>query len=65
LLVEVRQRDLVVTRPSSGHSVTYRKHYGPMLEALDPFGEVDAERLAFLAQAWKVAYARAKELGWL
>ena len=54
------------TRPASGHSVTYRKHYGPMLEALTRFREgLDAERLAFLVQAWKAAYAKAKELGWL
>jgi hypothetical protein len=26
---------------------------------------LDAERLDFLAQAWKAAYAEAKDLGWL
>ena len=52
---------------SNGYSVTYRKdHSGPMLVALDPMREgLDAERLAFLAQAWKAAYVKAKELRWL
>jgi hypothetical protein len=26
---------------------------------------LDAERLAFLVQAWKAVYYKAKELGWL
>ena len=67
LLVEVRQHDLVVTMPSKGHSVRYRKdHSAPMLVALDPMRQgLDAERLAFLVKAWKAAYAKAKGLGWL
>jgi hypothetical protein len=67
LSVEVRHHDLVVTMPSNGHSVTYRKdHSGPLLMALDPMPEgLVAERLAFLAQAWKAAYVKAKELRWL
>jgi hypothetical protein len=65
--VEVRGRDLIVTMPSKGQSVTYRKQgYAPILEALDTMREnLDAERLAFLVQAWKAAYYKAKELGWL
>ena len=67
LSVEVRNHDLVVTLPSKGHSVTYRKDHGaPMLVALDQLrGGFDAERLEFLVQAWKAAYAKAKHLGWL
>jgi hypothetical protein len=54
LPVEVRGRDLIVTMPSKGQSVTYRKQgYAPILEALDTMREnLDAERLAFLVQAW-------------
>lgn len=67
LSIEVRHHDLVVTMPSDGHSVTYRKdHLAPMLVALDPMRErFDAKRLEFLARAWKAAYAKAKGLGWL
>jgi hypothetical protein len=37
-----------------------------MLEALDTMREnLYGERLAFLVQAWKAAYYKAKELGWL
>ena len=65
--VEVRDHDLVVTMPQSGHSVTYRKDHGaPMLVALDPLRQgLDAERLEFLVRAWKAAYYKAKGLGWL
>jgi len=36
LLVEVQDHDIVVRRPSSGHSVTYRRVLdAPMLEAVD------------------------------
>jgi hypothetical protein len=39
---------------------------GPMLVALDPLrGDPDAEKAKFLAEAWHVAYAKAKALGWL
>ena len=67
LSVEVHDRDIVVALPSNGQSVTYRKdHYAPMLVALDSMQQrLDDDRLAFLAQAWKAAYAKAKELGWL
>jgi hypothetical protein len=37
-----------------------------MLVALDPMNRsLNDDRLAFLAQAWNAAYAKAKELGWL
>jgi hypothetical protein len=65
LFVEVRDRDVIVSRPSRGQSVTYRKdHGGPLLVALDPIRD-DHEPLAFLAKAWKAAYHEAKGLGWL
>jgi hypothetical protein len=67
LSVKVHDRDIIVTMPSKRQSVTYRKdHYAPMLVALDLVQQsLDADRLAFLAEAWKAAYAKAKDLGWL
>jgi hypothetical protein len=67
LLVEVQDRDIVVRRPSSGHSVTYRRVLdAPMLEAVDLKRDgPDREQAEFLVQAWKAAYAKAKALGWL
>ena len=67
LLVEVQDRDIVVRRPSSGHSITYRRVLGaPMLEAVDlKRDDPDREETEFLVQAWKAAYAKAKALGWL
>ena len=67
LLVEVQDRDIVVRRPASGHSITYRRVFDtPMLEAVDLMRrDPDREETAFLVQAWKAAYAKAKALGWL
>jgi hypothetical protein len=67
LLVEVQDRDIVVRRPASGQSVTYRRVLdAPMLEAVDLKRDgPDREQAEFLAQAWKAAYAKAKALGWL
>ncbi len=61
LSVEARHHDLIVTMPLNGH----RERNAPMLVALGPlrYG-LDAERLAFLARAWKAAYAKAKGFGW-
>jgi len=67
LFIEVRDRDIVVRRPETGHSVTYRRLPDkPILVALDPIrDDPDAEAMKFLVQAWKAAYAKAKSLGWL
>jgi len=67
LSVEIHDHDIVVTTPSSGQSVTYRKdRLAPMLVALDPMNRsLNDDRLAFFARAWNAAYAKAKELGWL
>jgi hypothetical protein len=66
LLVEVQDRDIVVRRPASGHSIRYRRVLdAPMLEAVDlKRDDPDREQAAFLVQ-WKAAYAKAKALGWL
>jgi hypothetical protein len=65
LSVEVRGQDIIVTKPSLGLAVTYRKE-GPMLVALDPVRDhLDADEAAFLARAWRAVYDKAKTLGWL
>jgi hypothetical protein len=67
LLVEVQDRDIVIRRPASGHSIRYRRVLdAPMLEAINlKRDDPDREQIAFLVQAWKAAYAKAKALGWL
>jgi len=67
LSVEIRDLDIIITTPSNGQSVTYRKdRLAPMLVALDSMNRsLNDDRLVFLAQAWNAAYAKAKELGWL
>jgi len=67
LLVEVQDGDIVIRRPASGHSIRYRRVLdAPMLEAIDlKRDDPDREQAAFLVQAWKAAYAKAKALGWL
>ena len=53
LSVEVREQDIIVTKPSLGLAVTYRKE-GPMLVALDPVRDhLDADEASFLARAWR------------
>jgi hypothetical protein len=65
LSVEVRGQDIVVTKPSQGLAVTYRKE-GPMLVALDRiYDHLNADEAVFLARAWKAAFESAKALGWL
>jgi hypothetical protein len=65
LSVEVRGQDIIVTKPSLGLAVTYRKE-GPMLVALDPVRDhLDADEAAFLVRAWRAVYDKAKTLGWL
>jgi hypothetical protein len=65
LSVEARGQDIIVTKPSLGLAVTYRKE-GPMLVALEPVRDhLDADEAAFLARAWRAVYDKAKTLGWL
>jgi hypothetical protein len=65
LSVDVRRNDIVVSKPSSGLSVTYRKT-GRVLVALDSMrNDPKGEELMFLVRAWKVAFAKAQSLGWL
>jgi hypothetical protein len=47
--------------------VTYRKEKDlPLLMSTDPMRvDPDPPRLKFLAQAWKAAHNKARDLGWL
>ena len=67
LSVEVRDRDIVISKPSAGLTITYRKiGAAPFLEAVDPIRDkLDSEELIFLVRAWKATFERAKALGWL
>ena len=67
LLVEVRDRDIVIRMPAAGYSITYRRVVdAPMLEAVDlERHDPNREEAEFLVQAWKAAFAKAKALGWL
>lgn len=67
LTVKVRGRDIVVTEPGTGLSVTYRRVPDvPTLVALRPLPSgSDARTAKFLADAWEAAYGKAKDLNWL
>ena len=66
LSVEVRDQNIIVTKPGTGLCVTYRRVLNePVLEALCSMrGDPDATALKFLTEAWKAAHAKAKTLGW-
>jgi hypothetical protein len=61
----VDRHDIIVSKPSVGLSITYRRQ-GRILEAIEPM-RIDprSEELIFLVRAWKAAFARAQSLGWL
>ena len=63
----INDRDIVVSNPESGFSVTYRKDsHAPMLVAIagmDCFA--DQAKVKFWAQAWKAAHQKARAVGWL
>ena len=67
LSVTVRDRDIIVAKPSAGFSVTYRKvSRSPMLVAIDSMRyDPDPDHLKFLVRAWRAAFEKAKTLGWL
>jgi hypothetical protein len=65
LSVELNRNDMVVSKPSSGLSVTYRRT-GRVLVALDSMRkDPKGEELIFLVRAWNAAFAKAQSLGWL
>jgi hypothetical protein len=63
----VGDRDIVVTCPDSGFSITYRKDgLAPMLVAIDGIGRSsEPMKVTFWAQAWKAARQKARAVGWL
>ncbi len=71
LSVEVVDDEIIVNLPHSSYSVTYYKpDKSPQLRAkhiisgkYDP--RVPMSLSQFLAQAWKLANAKATELGWI
>jgi len=65
LSVNVNRNDIVVSKPSSGLSVTYRRS-GRVLVALESMRrDPKREELMFLVRAWNAAFAKAQSLGWL
>ena len=59
----INNRDIVISSPESGFSVTYRKDGdAPMLVAINGIGRVVDQ---FWAQAWKAAHEKARAVGWL
>jgi len=65
LSVAVDHHDIIVTKPSDGLSVTYRKE-GRVLVAVETMrNDPTGEELNFLVRAWKAAFAKAQSLGWL
>jgi hypothetical protein len=67
LAVEIDGDKITVSLPKTGDQVTYFKDpSSPMLVATDSLrGHLTPSRIAFLVEAWKVAYAAAQEIGWL
>ena len=63
----IGDRDIVVSSPQSGFSITYRKDgLAPLLMAVDGIDRSsEPSKVKFWAQAWKVAYQKARTLGWL
>ena len=58
LSVKVDRHDIVVSKPSNGFSVTYRRQ-GRILEAVEPMRiDPSAEELIFRVRAWKAAFAK-------
>ena len=65
LSVNVNRNDIVISKPTSGLSVTYRRT-GRVLVALDSMrNDPQGEELMFLVRAWNAAFAKAQSLGWL
>jgi hypothetical protein len=69
LHVELRDQDILVTMPGSSFRVVYRKpNRGQLVARLDYFQNQQKgpiTRAQFLARARKLAYDKARELGWI
>jgi hypothetical protein len=60
LSIEVREREIIVTNPSQGLQVSYRKlGKSPMLVSDDPMCITpSSDELKFLVRAWRAALAK-------
>jgi hypothetical protein len=70
LHVEVEGREVIVTLPGTRYAVTYNKPTNsPQLHCTQFPVEVDRRspisQAAFVGKAWKLATAKARELGWI
>jgi hypothetical protein len=67
LSIEVREHEIIVTKPSQGLQVRYRKlGKSPMLVSDDPMpNKPNNDELNFRVRAWNAAFAKAKELCWI
>ena len=62
LSVNVNRNDIVISKTSSGLSVTYRRT-GRVLVALDSMrNDPKGEELVFLVRTWNAAFAKAQSL---
>jgi hypothetical protein len=63
----INGRDIVVSNPEAGFSITYRKEgVAPWLVAIDGIDRSsDPSKVKFWAQAWKAAHRKALSMGWL
>jgi hypothetical protein len=66
----INDRDIIVSNPEAGYSVTYRKDGdAPMLVAIEGIDEINRflnrDKLNFLAKAWRAAHQKARTIGWL
>ena len=63
----INDRDIVVSHPEFGFSVTYRKDgEAPLLFAINGIDRSDdPPKVKFWAQAWKAAHQKARAVGWL
>ena len=63
----IGDRDIVVSNPDAGLSITYRKDgLAPLLVAIDGIGRSsEPSRVKFWAEAWKAAHQKARDVGWL
>jgi hypothetical protein len=67
LQVDVSNSEISVTRPNTNFVVTYvrdkgaRMLFAPEVMRINP----DPLTAAFLADAWRATYAKARELGWI
>jgi hypothetical protein len=55
----INNRDIIVSQPESGYSITYRRDgEAPMLIAIDGIGRTDdPSEVYFWAKAWKAAHS--------